>query len=99
MAETIGEDYTSLESIRRTGGIVPDANWEANWVHFQKIVEVAKEFNIKLVTFHAGFVPHEPEDPSYNKLRDRMLQLSELFRDNGMNLGLETGQETAPHRK
>ena len=99
MAETIGEDYTSLESIRRTGGIVPDANWGANWEHFQKIVEVAKEFNIKLVTFHAGFVPHEPEDPTYHKLRDRMLQLSELFRDNGMNLGLETGQETAPHLK
>ena len=49
MAETIGEDYTSLESIRRTGGIVPDANWEANWVHFQKIVEVAKEKKSQVV--------------------------------------------------
>src|SRR5947207_2873027 len=27
----VGEDYSSLDSIRRTGGIAPDATWEQNW--------------------------------------------------------------------
>src|SRR6476660_9645422 len=26
-----GEDYSTLESIRRTGGIAPYATWEQNW--------------------------------------------------------------------
>src|SRR5436190_23770657 len=27
----LGEDYTTMETIRRTGGIVPDETWETNW--------------------------------------------------------------------
>ena len=30
-----GEDYTSLNSIRLTGGIAPDATWERNWKNIQ----------------------------------------------------------------
>ena len=30
MFSTIGEDYTTPETIRRTGGIVPDEHWEGN---------------------------------------------------------------------
>src|SRR5439155_15220242 len=31
MFGTLGEDYTTMESIRRTGGVVPDATWDLNW--------------------------------------------------------------------
>ena len=31
MFGTIGEDYTTMESIKRTGGVVPDATWPDNW--------------------------------------------------------------------
>src|SRR5437867_11392808 len=27
----VGEDYTTLETIRATGGITPDATWDQNW--------------------------------------------------------------------
>ena len=30
MFGTVGEDYTTMETIRRTGGLVPDEHWEAN---------------------------------------------------------------------
>lgn len=99
MAETIGEDYSTLESIRLTGGIVPDAHWEGNWKHFQKIADLAVSMDIKLITFHAGFIPHEPEKGDYKKLRDRIIKIAELFQEKGLILGLETGQERAEHLK
>lgn len=99
MSETIGEDYSTLESIRRTGGIVPDEHWSGNWEHFQKIADLAVSMNIKLVTFHAGFIPHEPGEPEYQKLKDRIIKLAELFQEKDLVLGLETGKETAEHLK
>ena len=30
MMETVGEDYSSLESIAQTGGLRPDEHWDAN---------------------------------------------------------------------
>ena len=27
----VGEDYSTLDTIRVTGGIAPDATWEQNW--------------------------------------------------------------------
>src|SRR6266566_2646872 len=31
MFGTVGEDYSTMESIRLTGGLVPDSTWEENW--------------------------------------------------------------------
>ncbi len=31
MLATMGEDYSTMETIRLTGGLVPDATWEENW--------------------------------------------------------------------
>jgi sugar phosphate isomerase/epimerase len=51
---------------------------------------------LNLVTFHAGFLPHEPTDPSFVKMLGRLTEAADAFRDAGVPLGLETGQETAP---
>ncbi|MBM3852827.1 MAG: sugar phosphate isomerase/epimerase, partial [Verrucomicrobia bacterium] len=95
MFGTIGEDYSSLDSIKRTGGIVPDATWDANWRNSQATAALAASLGLKLVTFHAGFLPHETTDPSYAKLLDRIERLATLFAAHGIDLGFETGQETA----
>ena len=58
MMTTVGEDYTSLDSIRRTGGVVPDGTWDRNWANFQENARIARDLGIRLVTFHAGFLPH-----------------------------------------
>src|SRR6266404_2532990 len=92
----VGEDYTTLETIRRTGGIAPDATWDRNWKNIQASAGLARQLGLKLVTFHAGFVPHEESDPTFDRLLGRLAQIADLFLTHGMALGLETGQETAP---
>lgn len=95
MFGTIGEDYSTLETIKETGGVLPDKHWESNWVGINKIAEIANELNLKLVTFHAGFLPHEELDPNFKKLMSRIEQIAELFSKKNIDLGFETGQETA----
>ncbi len=95
MFGTIGEDYTTLETIRRTGGVVPDATWPDNWRNIQANAELAERLGLKLVTFHAGFLPHEESDPAFARLQGRLRRVADLFAARGMTLGMETGQETA----
>jgi L-ribulose-5-phosphate 3-epimerase len=95
MFRTVGEDYTTLETIRVTGGLVPDATWEQNWANAQTTARNAVRLGLKYVMFHAGFLPHHPSDPNFDKLINRVRQVARLFADHGLNLGCETGQETA----
>jgi sugar phosphate isomerase/epimerase len=91
----VGEDYSTLESIRRTGGLMPDSTWEQNWKNIQAAAGLSQQLGLKLVTFHAGFLPHEENDPNFLKLKQRLLQVAEFFATHGITLALETGQETA----
>jgi sugar phosphate isomerase/epimerase len=95
MFRTVGEDYTSLETIRRTGGLVPDATWQANWNNLQLTVNNAQQLGLEIVMTHAGFLPHETSDPVFDKMLGRMRQVARLFADHGLTLCCETGQETA----
>lgn len=95
MFGTIGEDYSTMESIRRTGGVVPDQNWAENWKNIQASADLAKTLGLRLVTFHAGFLPEDLADPAYNKLLSRIRQIADLFARKGIDLGFETGQEDA----
>jgi len=95
MFRTVGEDYTSLETIRRTGGLVPDATWEVNWKNLRLTADIALQLGIEIVMTHAGFLPHEPSDPAFDKMLGRMRQVARLFADHGLTLCCETGQESA----
>ncbi len=95
MFATVGEDYSSLESIRRTGGLVPDETWDDNWANILKIVPVADELGLKRVSFHAGFIPEDRADPRYDALLIRIRKVADVFHGKGIELLFETGQETA----
>ena len=95
MFGTVGEDYSTMESIQRTGGLVPDATWPENWKNIQVDAELAKKLGVRLVTFHAGFMPHEESNPAYAKLMQRVRRMADVFALNGIDLGFETGQENA----
>jgi L-ribulose-5-phosphate 3-epimerase len=95
MFGTVGEDYSTLETIKRTGGVVPDATWDANWKNIQGVATLAAQLGLKTVTFHAGFLPHEESDPAFAKLLARIERIAALFAGHGIDLGFETGQETA----
>ncbi len=95
MIATVGEDYSTPETIRLTGGVVPDQHWEQNWRNIQAEAVLAAKLGIKLVTFHAGFLPHAESDPAFAKLLERIACIADLFAGKGLTLGFETGQETA----
>ena len=92
----VGEDYSTLETIRVIGGIAPDSTWEQNRKNIQATAAVAQKLGLKLVTFHAGFLPHDEKDPAAARMQKRLNEVAEVFAAVGINLGLETGQETAP---
>jgi len=95
MFTTVGEDYSTLESIRRTGGLVPDEHWEENWRRVQIVRDIARSLHIRLVTFHAGFLPEDLGDPAYQRLFDRVCRVADCLGEAGIQLAFETGQETA----
>jgi sugar phosphate isomerase/epimerase len=95
MYSTIGEDYTTPETIRRTGGIVPDEHWEENLELAKATAAKAKELGLPYIMAHAGFLPHDPSDPDFDKLSGRVATLAELFGEAGAGLMMETGQESA----
>jgi sugar phosphate isomerase/epimerase len=92
----VGEDYSTLETIRLTGGIAPDATWEQNWDNMRTTAALAHELGLKLVTFHAGFLPHEEKDPNFAKMLRQLSETADVFKAAKIALALETGQETAP---
>ena len=90
-----GEDYSSLDTIRETGGVRPDEHWPANLAAGKECARVARELGLHLVSFHAGFLPHDPADPERARLLGRLRELADVFEGEGVRLALETGQETA----
>jgi sugar phosphate isomerase/epimerase len=95
MLGCIGEDYSTLDSIRVTGGVAPDAHWEENLRNARTTAELARRLQLPLVTFHAGFLPHDAADPQFGRMLGRLGTIADLFAAQGIRLGLETGQESA----
>ncbi len=95
MMAMAGEDYSSLESIARTGGVQLDEMWPANQKHAEAAALLAADEGIDLVTFHAGFIPEDRNDPERGKLLDRLRIIAQIFEKRELRLGFETGQETA----
>lgn len=91
----VGEDYSTLESIRLTGGIAPDTTWEQNLNNIRASASLAAKLGQKLATLHAGFLPHEETDPAFAKMLRRLTEVADIFGALKIDIGLETGQETA----
>ena len=93
MMEAVGEDYSTRETIRRTGGVRPDEHWEANLERARQNAAIAHELGIGLITLHAGFLPSSGT-LEYRKISDRIRVIADIFGEQGALLGLETGQES-----
>lgn len=88
------EDYSSLDSIKVTGGIAPDDCWETNKKLFFDAVDITADLGIDMLSMHLGFIDHH--DVEYaKKFFDRTRCLAEKAADKNITLLLETGQETA----
>jgi sugar phosphate isomerase/epimerase len=95
MMTTIGEDYTTLDSIRTTGGLRPAEHWPANLAAAHQNAALAARLGIRLVTLHAGFLPHDPADSLRATMISRLHEVVRAFAAKGVLVGLETGQEDA----
>ncbi len=88
------EDYSTLESIRITGGVGPDEYWEQNRQLFLGAAEVTVKLGVKYLSMHAGFI--DESDAAYAKtFYDRIRRLADVASGKNIVLLLETGQETA----
>ena len=88
------EDYTTLESIRKTGGIVPDECWEKNRRMVTEAAKLTRELGAKYLLTHAGFLDESNEE-AYRKYVERVSWIRDECRRYGVEIILETGQETA----
>ncbi|MEW6071972.1 MAG: sugar phosphate isomerase/epimerase family protein [Planctomycetota bacterium] len=95
MMGSAGEDYSTLATIRATGGVRPDRHWAANRAAAAANARLAARLHLPLVSFHAGFLPEARSDPERATLLGRLRELVDLFAAEDVALAFETGQETA----
>jgi len=88
------EDYSTLETIKVTGGIAPDQYWEQNQELFLGAADATVRLGVKYLTMHAGFVD-EGNVAYAEKFYERIRSLADAAEEKDIMLLLETGQETA----
>jgi sugar phosphate isomerase/epimerase len=53
MMGCVGEDYSTIERIKTTGGVMPDTTWPATLANMRAAAPLARSLGLSLVTFHA----------------------------------------------
>lgn len=88
------EDYSTLETIRRTGGIVPDAAWPRNQQLVEQAAKLTQTLGAKYLSCHAGFLD-EADPKAYATFVERVKWMRDTCAKYNVELILESGQETA----
>lgn len=94
MIGTVGEDYTTLETIKKTGGIVPDCHWEANKKIVTAGAKLTQELGCGYMSLHAGFLD-EHDKAAMKKFIERVEWMRDEAKKYGVKIIFESGQETA----
>ena len=90
-----GENYSTIATIKKTGGFVSEEEFPVRRAMTRSAAQVAAEMGMKLLTAHIGFVPPS-SDPTYATMVERICQIANDLESLGVTLTMETGQETAP---
>jgi sugar phosphate isomerase/epimerase len=90
-----GESYADIPTTARTVGLVPIETRAARIVEMREIADFARLLDVDVVALHLGFVPHDTRSAAYAEVVQLTRDLCDHCRNNGQNLHLETGQETA----
>ena len=88
------EDYSTLESIRATGGIVPDQYWKENQKRVFEAIDITAELGVRYLTLHFGFIDMTDADVVL-KMAGRAKVLADAAAEQNVQLLMETGQEKA----
>ena len=89
-----GEDYTTPQTIKETGGFGNPATRSERLHRLEWALERTLALGLGDLTLHAGFLP-EPDDPGRSALLDTLANAADLAQKSGITLAFETGQETA----
>jgi sugar phosphate isomerase/epimerase len=89
-----GEDYSTPESIRRTGGFGDPASRSDRLERLRWGVARTRALGLHDLTLHAGFIP-SAGDPARKSFLDTLARAADLARHEDVTLAFETGQETA----
>jgi L-ribulose-5-phosphate 3-epimerase len=89
-----GEDYTTPQTIRQTGGFGNPATRGERLQRFRWALERTRALDLTDLMLHAGFLP-EPGEPDRKPFLDTLAEVSALAADKGVTVAFETGQESA----
>jgi L-ribulose-5-phosphate 3-epimerase len=89
-----GEDYTTPQTIKQTGGFGNPADRAERLERLQWAIDRTYALGLADITLHAGFLP-ELDDPGRPALLDTLAKAADLAAAKGVTLAFETGQETA----
>ncbi len=89
-----GEDYTTPQTIQRTGGFGDPATRVERLERLGWALQRTRALGLSDLMLHAGFLP-EPDDPDRKPFLDTLGRASALAAAQAVTLAFETGQETA----
>jgi sugar phosphate isomerase/epimerase len=89
-----GEDYTTPQTIQKTGGFGDPATRAQRLERFVWALDRTRALGLTDLMLHAGFLP-EPGDPDRKPFLDTLGRVSALAAAKGVTVAFETGQETA----
>lgn len=89
-----GEDYTTPQTIEKTGGFGDPATRPQRLEQFKWGLARTKELGLTDIMLHAGFIP-DPGDSGRKAFLDTLATVSELARVAGITVAFETGQESS----
>jgi sugar phosphate isomerase/epimerase len=90
-----GESYADIPTVSKTVGLVPPETRAARTKETKEIADFAKLLGCNTIGMHIGFVPHDKNDPLYGQVVAVAQEVCDYLKQNGQQLNLETGQETA----
>src|SRR5262249_54082892 len=89
-----GEDYTTPQTIQKTGGFGSPADRPERLKRLDWALSRTRDMGLSDLMLHAGFLP-EPGSPDRKPFLDTLIRVSELARAKNVTIAFETGQETA----
>ncbi|MFO0876667.1 MAG: sugar phosphate isomerase/epimerase family protein [Gemmataceae bacterium] len=89
-----GEDYTTPQTIQKTGGFGDPATRPERLDRLAWALDRTLALGLTDLMLHAGFIP-DPGEPDRKSFLDTLGRVSAMAQSRGITIAFETGQETA----
>jgi sugar phosphate isomerase/epimerase len=89
-----GQKVWDFYSGPKTIGIVPESTRSARIDALKRASDLGKACGVKAVHTHCGFIPEDPNEPSYSETVKAIQEVASYCKSNGQIFLMETGQES-----